>query len=42
MNCDSNFEILIEKALSNARMELECFNNNYNNKSLLIEINILQ
>ena len=35
-------ELIIEKALSNAQLELEPLKNDFHNKSLLIEINILQ
>jgi hypothetical protein len=37
----SDFELMIEKALSNARLELEPFKNDIHNRSLLIEIDIL-
>jgi hypothetical protein len=35
-------ELIIEKALSNAQLELEPLKNDFHNKSLLIEIIILQ
>jgi hypothetical protein len=35
-------ELIIEKALSNARLELKPLKNDFHNKSLLIEIDILQ
>ncbi len=38
----SNLEIIIEKALSTARMELDPCKNDFNNKFLLIEIDTLQ
>lgn len=38
----SNLDIIIEKALLNTRLELQPFNNNYYNKSLILEIDILQ
>ena len=38
----SILELIIEKALSNARLELEPLKNDFHNKSLLIEIDILQ
>ena len=38
----SNIEIIIEKALSNSRFELEPFKNDYHNKSLILEIDTLQ
>jgi hypothetical protein len=37
-----NIEIIIEKALSNSRFELEPFKNDYHNKSLILEIDTLQ
>jgi hypothetical protein len=37
-----NLEKIIEKALLNMRLELEPFNNDYYNKSLLLEIDFLQ
>jgi len=42
INNYSNLELIIEQALSNARLELEPFKNDSHNKSLLIEIDILQ
>lgn len=38
----SNLDIIIEKALLNSRLELQPFNNNYYNKSLILESDILQ
>ena len=38
----SILELIIEKALSNARLELKPLKNDFHNKSLLIEIDILQ
>ena len=38
----SNLDIIIEKALLNSRLELQPFNNNYYNKSLILEGDILQ
>ena len=38
----SNLELMIGKALSNAQIKLEPFKNDNHNRSLLIEIDILQ
>ena len=37
-----NLDIIIEKSLLNTRLESQPFNNNYYNKSLILEIDILQ